>query len=565
MHKNIQKLVAVFLAVMITVLYTPVTAFASSSDEADDITYTIDSDEELSFKAKDFKNVYEDLYGDDEEIDYIEFGSMPSSSKGTLYDDDDDEIDDDDEFDYDELSDITFIPKKSYSGTVSISYTGYDTDDNEYTGKIKIKVEESEESGDIEYEVNSGDTVDFEEDDFNDYCQDENDEDLSFVIFELPSSSKGTLYYDYDGDDEEKVDDDEEYYYDDNDELSIDDITFVAKSTYSGDVVIDFEGEDEEGDDISGSVVIHVIDEDDLDDADDITYSAKAGATINFDDDDFNDVCDDLTDNDIDYVKFILPSSSKGTLYYGSSTKVSGSTKYYYDEKPYLRSVNFVPFGDNTGTVTLEYTGYDTDGDAFKGEIKITYAAQASTDSLYFSDVSGTYSWAIQYVDTLYSVGALTGTTGSNGKILYNPGTNITRGDFMLYLYKALNLTYNTSAGSFSDVPAGSKYYDAIASAKALGIAKGYNNIYGVNQPITREDAMVLALRTMSVSGMGYVQGDLNSLTAFNDNAQISDYARDAIATLVKTGIITGSNNQITPKSNISRAEAAAMIYRIKY
>ncbi len=563
MHKNIQKSIAVFLAVMITVLYTPVTAFASSEDDADNITYTVDSDKELSFRAKDFKKVYENLYDDDYKIDHIKFGSMPSSSKGTLFYDDDTEIDDDDKYDYDELSDITFVPKKSYSGTVTISYTGYDTDDNKYTGKVKIKVEESEESGDIEYDLDSDDSVDFNENDFNKYCKHENDDELDYVNFELPSKSKGYLYYDYDGKHEDKIDDDEDYYYDAK--PSIDDITFVTAKDLSKDVSIDFKGKDIKGHSISGTVVIHVDNYDDLGDADDITYAATAGTTINFDDDDFNKVCDDLTDNDIDYVKFTLPSSSKGTLKYSSSDKVSGSTKYYYDEKPYLRSVTFVPFGDNVGAVTLDYTGYDTDGDSFKGKIKIAYKAKASTDSSYFSDVNGTYSWAIQYVDTLYSIGALTGTSGSNGKMLYNPGTNITRGDFMLYLYKALNLTYNTSAGSFSDVPDGSKYYDAIASAKALGIAKGYDNVYGVNQPITREDAMVLALRTMSVSGMGYVQGDLNSLTAFNDNAQISDYARDAIATLVKTGIITGSNNQITPKSNISRAEAAAMIYRIRY
>lgn len=44
-----------------------------------------------------------------------------------------------------------------------------------------------------------------------------------------------------------------------------------------------------------------------------------------------------------------------------------------------------------------------------------------------------------------------------------------------------------------------------------------------------------------------------------------ADYAKEAIATLVKSGVITGNNNQISPKNNISRAEAAAMIYRIKF
>lgn len=576
MSKKLQRIAAVFMAVMVTVLFVPVSVYAA--DEADSISYKTDAGKEVSFKGKDFNKVCDNLM--DEELDYVEF-TLPSTSKGKLFYDydgsDEEAVSKSDECYYDpgkndwDLSDISFIPKSSYSGTVTISYTGYDIDGNSFTGNVKITVGKSSSSGDLEYDVDSGDDVDFDEENFNDYCQDENGEDLDYVIFtSLPSKSKGVLYFKYDTKNEEKVSDDEKYYYDST--PSIDDLTFLADDDYSGDVTIKFEGKDVDGDSIKGSVIITVGDggsSSNLKSAKDITYSANVGTNISFDDDDFNDVCDALTDNDIDYVKFTLPSTSNGILYYGyttgasSSTKVSASTKYYYDEKPYIRNVTFVPNEGTAGMITLQYTGYDTDGDAFSGKIKLTYKA-ANTSSLYFSDVNGSYSWAVLYVDTLYSTGVLTA-NGSGGTTAYNPGVNITRGDYLLYLYKALNLPYNTSAGSFSDVPAGSTYYDAIASAKALGIAKGSNNVFGVNAQITREDAMVLALRAMSVSGMGYVQGDVNSLSTFTDNGKISEYAKEAIATLVKSGVITGNNNQISPKSNISRAEAAAMIYRIKF
>ncbi len=276
-------------------------------------------------------------------------------------------------------------------------------------------------------------------------------------------------------------------------------------------------------------------------------------------------------DKSLDYVKFTLPSSSKGSLYYGynssGKSKVSASTNYF-DTKPYLKSVSFVPSGDSAKTVTIEYTGYDDDGNSFDGDIEINVKAKTvspNTASQYFRDVNGNYAWAVQYVDSLYSTGVLTGTDNGNGTKNFNPSNNMTRGDFMLILSRTFNLTSSSNVSGFSDVPTGSYYYQAITAAKSLGIAKGTDNQFYPTATITREDAFVLILRAMSVSGMGYVAGDTSTLSTFNDNQMISSYAKDAIATLIKSGIITGNNNQILPKNNITRAEAAAVIYRIKF
>lgn len=571
MKKNCIKSLSVLLAVMITVLSIPATVYAAA-DVADSISYTTDADDEVDFKKADFNEVCDDL--NDEDLDYVKFTTLPTSSKGILYydyDGDKDKVDSSDKYKYSgspSISDVTFVPDDDYSGTVTISYTGWDEDDNEFTGTVKIKVSGGSSDGDIEYSVDADDNVTFKKADFNSYCKKKNDAELKYLKFELPSSSKGILYFDYD-DDKDKLNEDDEYYYDKN--PSISDITFVPKSTYSGDCEIKFSGYDISDDTIVGTVLISVGNKD-LDDADDIAYTATAGSYVTFSENDFDKVCKDLMDEDLDYVKFTLPTSSNGTLYYSYtssgnySSKVSASTKYYNDEKDYLRNVSFVPYGDSAGTVTIKYTGYDTDGNAFTGEIKVTVKAKAAnTTSQFFSDVNGNYSWAVQYVDSLSSTGVLTGTNNSNGTKSFNPASPITRGDFMLILSRALNLTSSTSTSGFSDVPSGSYYDQAITAAKALGIAKGVDNKFNPNATITREDAMVLALRAMSVSGTGYVSGDSTTLSGFYDKATVSDYAQDAIAALIKSGIITGDNNQIHPKENITRAEAAAIIYRIKY
>ena len=76
------------------------------------------------------------------------------------------------------------------------------------------------------------------------------------------------------------------------------------------------------------------------------------------------------------------------------------------------------------------------------------------------------YAWAVSSIDRLYELGVVTGTGGGR----YSPQNSISRGDFMLMLDRAFDFA-DVSGTGFTDVPAGSYYATAIASAKALGIA----------------------------------------------------------------------------------------------
>ena len=57
--------------------------------------------------------------------------------------------------------------------------------------------------------------------------------------------------------------------------------------------------------------------------------------------------------------------------------------------------------------------------------------------------------------------------------------------------------------------------------------------------------------------------GTAADLSEFMDAQEVSSYAIESAATLVKEGLIFGSNNKIHPKENTTRAEAAAIIYRL--
>jgi hypothetical protein len=532
--------------------------------DADTIKYTTYEDMPVDFESSDFDDECVDTTGDN--INYVKF-TLPSSSSGKLYvgyvssTSYGSKVAEGTKYYENDLDNITFVPYQDYHGTVIISYIGYSDDGESYTGEVEITVNQYDWDADpILYTTGSFTPLSFDAGDFADACDDANNEGLDYVKFTLPSTSYGIMYYEYTSSTsyDSKVSASTKYY-----ESDLDDVVFVPKSSYKGTFIINYTGYDDDGDTFTGIVKITVNEESAA--ADTINLSTKEDTVLYFDEDDFNDACEDTTSEELDYIKFTLPSSSYGRLYYSYSSQsnfdsvVSNSTKYYYDDSPSLGKVAFVPYKDYNGTVTVKYSGWNADGINFTGTIKITVTAVADTaNSSYFNDVTSSYSWASTSIDYLFEEGVVTGTGGSN----YSPAQNMIRGDFMLMLYRALDLS-SSSKSNFSDVPAGSYYYTAIATAKALGIAKGYDDLFMPNAPITREDAMVLVARALKVDGRTLTAGSISDLSNYKDKGSVSDYAVSSVATLVKAGIITGSNSYLYPKSNVTRAEMAVILYRV--
>jgi len=175
-----------------------------------------------------------------------------------------------------------------------------------------------------------------------------------------------------------------------------------------------------------------------------------------------------------------------------------------------------------------------------------------------FSDLKS-HSWAKHQIEVLASKGIINGTSDTT----FSPQAFITRADFMVLLVKALDLNAVVDS-NFDDVPADAYYYNQIGIAKKLGITTGIgDNKYDPRAQITRKDMMVLITRALMVSGKISSEGTADVVAHFTDKNDIAPYAVSGIATLVREGIVLGSNNMINPKGNASRAELAAIIYKI--
>lgn len=146
----------------------------------------------------------------------------------------------------------------------------------------------------------------------------------------------------------------------------------------------------------------------------------------------------------------------------------------------------------------------------------------------------------------------------------FDPRADITRGDFIYGLVKALNLSTKFDE-NFADVNTTDYYYNELGIAKKLGISNGVgDNKYNPNGTISRQDMMTLIARALKLTNkMSTTTVDASKLNKFEDHSKIASYAKDAIALVVAEGIIEGDGKNIDPQNKTSRAQAAVVLYRI--
>lgn len=296
-----------------------------------------------------------------------------------------------------------------------------------------------------------------------------------------------------------------------------------------------------------------------------IVCSTQADTPVVLRASDFSNISREATGESLSYVTFTLPSASRGILYYQDTdneedqSAVTEQTHYLPDDEPCISHISFVPASNFTGTVTIAYTARTTQNTEYSGTVVVTVleAGEIDEGSHHFGDVGRSHKWAWDAIDDLWERGVVRG----DGKGYYNPNASISRGDFILMLCRAFDL-HADAKGSFSDVDEESYYSDAVATAKALKIAKGQGGKFNPKSSLSRQDAMVLMVRAMEAAGNDLPSADENVLDAFPDSGKISDYAVQAVATLTQAGVIQGSGGMLHPKSNVSRAEMAVMLSR---
>ena len=147
----------------------------------------------------------------------------------------------------------------------------------------------------------------------------------------------------------------------------------------------------------------------------------------------------------------------------------------------------------------------------------------------------------------------------------FMPNGNLTRAETAALVVRTLTTHFGvnvprTSAditGRFKDINPNDWYFDYISIAYSYGLLQGFpDGSFRPNQPITREQfAGILARTTTILTG--------NTLP-YIDAADVSDWAFNYVYTVLATNWMHGDlNGTFRPKSEITRAEAAAAMCRI--
>ena len=212
-----------------------------------------------------------------------------------------------------------------------------------------------------------------------------------------------------------------------------------------------------------------------------------------------------------------------------------------------------------TNTVVLK-DGKVVTNSYFDGE-KVVFALDGSgeytveTRNYEFNDTKN--SWAKDYI----SFAAVRGIVGGVGDNNFAPDKNVTRAEFLKMAFSALGIETDGAKVSAKDVKETDWYAPYVGFAMDSGIVKGYEDgTFKPNNEISREEMMVMLDRLVDYAGIKAESGKLS----FKDKANISDWAKDATASIVAMGIITGNDDgTLKPKSNTKRSECAVVMMRL--
>ena len=524
-------------------LYIEVNGTGRSSSDGE-VTYEVDVNDAVDLDVDDFDDYAYDE-SDGTEVDYIFFTDLPSSSKGTLYYDygysSEREVEEEEEFDRDEIDDLTFVPKRNFEGAVTIPFEGR-ADDGDIT---------------VELQAGNGSTVNFQTDAFNEACVKETGANLNYVIFDYDSGRGGYLYYQHGESGESEVGSGR-YYRASSPRL--DQVSFVPGNGTGSSVRIPFEGEAANGKSFYGEVKLTYVT---LSEPTIITYTST-GLAVDFNAADFTAACAARGGKALTSVRFPAPDTTGGQLYYNFHTptqcrgEVVSTVDYSVGGVYLLGEVTFLPKAGYSGIVTIPYVGTDADGIEYTGTVQVMVTPSASSR---FSDMGSYNSWAGASVEFLAAYGI---TTGTGDGATFSPASTLTRGDYILMLYRTFGFSSTAAAGNFTDVAAGSYYAEALAHAKALGIATAEaDGSFRPNDPVTRQDAMVFLLRAMQAVNRSVPNAYDSYLSRFPDGASVADYARTAMAAMAQAGVIQGNEQgKLNPTGTLNRAEMAVILHR---
>ena len=176
-----------------------------------------------------------------------------------------------------------------------------------------------------------------------------------------------------------------------------------------------------------------------------------------------------------------------------------------------------------------------------------------------FDDISPKHE-AYEEINYLVSLGVIKGYT-ENGKTLYKPYNNVTRGQVAKMVVVASgNKPLVVSKSNFSDVAVGTELSGYVERAVQLGFfATNTKGQFLPNKPLTRDEMSYVLTKAFKLDASAYDNID----SPFVDVGITHTYVQ-YINTIYYNGITKGSGQNYNPNSQVTRAQFALFVARAK-
>ena len=541
---------------------------SSSTTSKGDITYTVKAGSEVSFDEDDFQKLYDKssctgtfkyLAFDRPSTDYTSAGAIysrygkrneTSFSRSALngnsfgysgYADGD----------YD-LSDLSFVADKSFSGSITLSFTLYggtgSRTNQSTTGTLVITSGNSGSSrsyyvGNIRYSVTPGTALQINPNDIARYFKKCSGGNLMYVtLTSLPTA--GSLYYNYYGTSQYGASSRTQmtaasaagrmfaYSPSAKTEYALSELTYIPSgANYC--TAIGFTAYGGNGQSYTGSILISVSTQ-----AVPEIYSVTTkGTSVSFPATAISSAVSGATGASLSSIQLLdLPATTSGVVYYGSSV-ANTTSQYAYANLSQLR---FVPNSNFTGSVSIPYVALNSSGTAMAmGQFSIGVVSSVKK----FRDVA-TSTWCYKYVTELSSANIISGY--SNGS--FQEKNTITYGAALKLIMLAAGY------GEQAPTVKGSTFSGYLAKAKADGLVTGNPKLNG---SITRLQIAQIASKALKLS-----TANLSNKKPFTDTNDV--YVQALNAAGIIEGYFSNGTSTYKPNSTLTRGQVSAIVWRMR-
>ena len=214
------------------------------------------------------------------------------------------------------------------------------------------------------------------------------------------------------------------------------------------------------------------------------------------------------------------------------------------------------PAGNQTPTVP-QTPGSAQTGSAGQTVVGGVQQAEAETapQAVSFSDTAG--HWGAEWIAKAAERGLFTGYPDGG----FHPDAQISRGDYVLVLYRMAGEPEVTETAPFADVAPDAYYAKAVAWAYSEGYVEGKGAGFAPKDSLTRQEAMKILF------GIAGSRSGMESLftasydAAFADSGEIAAWAKPAMYWAYYEGIISGtSKTTLAPDATATRAQLAKIL-----